>query len=240
MQEKYGFVYIWYDVKRKMYYIGSHWGTVDDGYVCSSRRMNAAYKRRSHDFKRKILSKVNTDRIELLKEEQKWLDIVKKKDRYYNLNFKVSEGYWWLNEDSKLTVQQKITKSLTGRKLSPESIAKRSATVTGSKRSEETKKKQSEARKGTIVSDETKKKLSAYMKGKTAWNKGVTNPNGRKQYLITTPTGERFEILGLQQFCIENGLHDGRMSDVAKGKQTNHKGYFCEYINTSNNKNNIL
>lgn len=25
--EKYGFVYIWYDRKRKMYYIGSHYGT---------------------------------------------------------------------------------------------------------------------------------------------------------------------------------------------------------------------
>ena len=43
--EKYGFVYIWYDKKRKMYYIGSHWGTDDDGYICSSNRMRDAYRR---------------------------------------------------------------------------------------------------------------------------------------------------------------------------------------------------
>lgn len=43
---KYGFVYLWYDTYRKMYYIGSHWGTESDGYVCSSRRMKFAYKKR--------------------------------------------------------------------------------------------------------------------------------------------------------------------------------------------------
>ena len=33
---KYGFVYIWYDRKHHRYYIGCHWGTIDDGYICSS------------------------------------------------------------------------------------------------------------------------------------------------------------------------------------------------------------
>jgi hypothetical protein len=42
--EKYGFVYIWYDRKRKMYYVGSHWGTIEDGYICSSNRMRDAYR----------------------------------------------------------------------------------------------------------------------------------------------------------------------------------------------------
>ena len=32
--EKYGFVYLWYDRKRKMFYIGSHWTTETDGYIC--------------------------------------------------------------------------------------------------------------------------------------------------------------------------------------------------------------
>ena len=54
--EKYGFVYIWRDRKHKMFYIGCHWGTEDDGYVCSSNRMRNAYNRRPNDFKRKIIS----------------------------------------------------------------------------------------------------------------------------------------------------------------------------------------
>ena len=64
-QDYFGFVYLWYDRKRKMYYIGSHWGTVDDGYICSSNRMRKAYKRRPQDFKRRILETVK-DRNYLL------------------------------------------------------------------------------------------------------------------------------------------------------------------------------
>ena len=63
--EKYGFVYIWFDKKHKMYYIGCHWGTETDGYICSSNRMKNAYRRRPKDFKRKILENVN-DRKTLL------------------------------------------------------------------------------------------------------------------------------------------------------------------------------
>lgn len=33
---KYGFVYLWFDRKHKRYYVGCHWGTTEDGYVCSS------------------------------------------------------------------------------------------------------------------------------------------------------------------------------------------------------------
>ena len=39
MQEKYGFIYIWYDRKHQRYYLGRHWGTENDGYICSSNKM---------------------------------------------------------------------------------------------------------------------------------------------------------------------------------------------------------
>ena len=71
--EKYGFVYIWRDKKRKMYYIGSHWGTEDDGYICSSDRMRKAYRRRPDDFKRRVISRIDTNREELLDEEHRLL-----------------------------------------------------------------------------------------------------------------------------------------------------------------------
>jgi len=93
-----------------MYYIGSHWGTEDDGYVCSSNRMRDAYRRRPLDFKRRILAKVYSNRKDLLDEEQKWFDRVKNKDRYYNLNWNVIRTMWWTDENGKaLDVRQTLS-----------------------------------------------------------------------------------------------------------------------------------
>lgn len=86
--EKYGFVYIWFDRKYKRYYIGSHWGTENDGYICSSNNMRNNYNNRSNDFKRKIISKIYTDREDLLNEEQKWLDLIPKPSRWHFDNCK--------------------------------------------------------------------------------------------------------------------------------------------------------
>lgn len=92
-----GFVYIWFDKKRNMYYIGSHYGSINDGYVCSSKRMIAAYRKRPSDFRRRILFWLATpDHPYLLEAEQKWLDLIGEKQlctssavmtglvRYYN------------------------------------------------------------------------------------------------------------------------------------------------------------
>jgi hypothetical protein len=109
MKEKYGFVYIWYDKKRKMYYIGSHWGTEDDGYICSSNRMRDAHRRRPDDFKRRTIQTIN-ERTELLNAEEQWLQKAKKKeDRYYNLCFTTSNNLWWNDENQRLSVGQKIS-----------------------------------------------------------------------------------------------------------------------------------
>jgi hypothetical protein len=133
--EKYGFVYIWFDKKHKMYYIGCHWGTETDGYICSSNRMRNAYRRRPKDFKRKILENVN-DRKTLLEAEQKWLSLAEKTpNRYYNLCF-VTKNPWWDNEQSRLTIGQKISKA---HKSNPN---------------------HSYWAKGKILSEETKKKIS--------------------------------------------------------------------------------
>ena len=83
-----GFVYIWFDIKRKMYYIGSHWGYVDDSYICSSTRMRNAYKRRPETFKRRIIYYLEINhRSILLKEEQRYLEMIsddEMKVKYYN------------------------------------------------------------------------------------------------------------------------------------------------------------
>ena len=77
---KYGIVYLWYDKKYKRYYIGCHWGTENDGYICSSSWMKKSYKKRPQDFKRKILSIIKTNKKDLLQEEYKWLSLIKEEE----------------------------------------------------------------------------------------------------------------------------------------------------------------
>ena len=120
--QKYGFVYIWYDRKHKRYYIGCHWGTEDDGYVCSSSNMKSAYKRRTNDFKRKILSRIYTDKTDLLEEEYKWLSKIKKQElgkKYYNLHnhhFK----HWSSNSETYKSLSQKISEKTKESMIRPE------------------------------------------------------------------------------------------------------------------------
>ena len=116
--KKYGFVYIWYDLKHKRYYIGSHWGTEDDGYICSSSWMKKAYKIRSNDFKRRIIARIYTNKSDLLNEEYRWFSFINPielKTKYYNLNLSICKQ-WWSNPEQTLTVGQKITNANIGRK----------------------------------------------------------------------------------------------------------------------------
>jgi len=154
--EKYGFVYIWYDRKHKRYYIGSHWGSIDDGYICSSTWMRDAYKRRPDDFKRRIIEIIWSSKIDTLLREQHYLSFIKpheKKTRYYNIQTSVKAYIDSLEKDNRKSVRQKIS---------------------------DTKKKYWDSSE----SDENRKKISEYnkmngiippsRKGKPSWNKGLT------------------------------------------------------------------
>lgn len=185
--EKTGFIYIWYDSRRKMFYIGCHWGTEDDGYICSSNRMRDAYRRRPHDFRRRII-KNNIDRNVLLEEEHKWLQLISDEElgeKYYNLS-KKHFAHWSNDPSSLISTKQKLSETskklhqdpdyrerfLEGRKKMPpqtqEQIDKRAKSNTGKKRTEETKRKISESNTGKIMgplSAETKQKLSEALRG---------------------------------------------------------------------------
>lgn len=107
--EKYGFIYLWRDKKHNRYYIGSHWGTEDDGYICSSRQMRKAYKRRPSDFKRRTLEIVE-DRSVLYDVETKWLQLAEKnKDKHYNRNY--NANHWTAYPENVKTIPQKISHS---------------------------------------------------------------------------------------------------------------------------------
>lgn len=185
--KKEGFVYIWYDRKRKMYYIGCHWGTLDDGYICSSNRMRKSYRRRPKDFKRKILKR-NIERCDLLEEEYRWLSLIKEEElgqKYYNLHCH-HFGHWSNDPSANLTIRQKLSEAAknlhndptyrkkyeTGMKNRPpqtaEQIEKRAKANTGKKRTEETKRRISESNKGEILgplSSEHRRKVSESLRG---------------------------------------------------------------------------
>lgn len=152
---KYGFVYIWRDRKHSRFYIGSHWGNVNDGYICSSSWMKKAYNLRPEDFKRKILKTGFDNKKQMYLEEQMFLSRIKPEEvgkKYYNLRVDIPNP-WYQHEDKVKTVGQKISKSLTGRKNKPTS--------------EETKLKISQAKKGkTTFSEEHREKLRAAKLGR--------------------------------------------------------------------------
>lgn len=165
---KYGFVYIWRDQKHNRYYIGSHWGNVNDSYICSSNWMRDAYRRRPHDFKRRILSTKLPNQKATLEEEQRWLNMIQpheikqgKNSRYYNLSLRISPGHWAnTTEEAKASRSEKLRKAMTGKKLSEETRNKIRKARLGTKASNETKAKISQAGLGRKHSQEAKNKVS--------------------------------------------------------------------------------
>lgn len=185
--KKEGFIYIWRDRKHKRFYVGCHWGTIDDGYICSSKWMRDAYRYRPQDFKRRILKR-GIEKTNLLSEEHRYFEMIKDEElgkKYYNLS-KKHFGHWATTESSSLTVKQKLSeaskklhqdteyrqKYIEGRKKLPpqtkEQKEKRAKALTGRTRTQETKDKISAAQKGKIVgplSEETKAKISNSLMG---------------------------------------------------------------------------
>ena len=161
--EKYGFVYIWYDKKHKRFYIGCRWGAEDDGYICSSPWMNKGYKRRPEDFSRRILSRVYTNKQDLLEEEYRWLSKIKKEElgeRYYNLH-NHHFGHWSTDANQNLSIRDKIKKTLSASEVRE----KIGAPHRGKILSEETKEKIREARAKQVFTLETKQKMSESKSG---------------------------------------------------------------------------
>lgn len=171
--EKYGFIYIWYDKKRKMYYIGSHYGTINDGYICSSKWMRDAYHYRKQDFKRRILKR-DIERPDLLEVEHKWLLLIKEQElgnRYYNLR-QHKWGHWSTDENRKLSIKEKIsfkTKEAMARPEIREKMLPVWESKKGKKQSEETVTKRALSNTGKKRTQQTKDKIGAKQKGNKHW-----------------------------------------------------------------------
>lgn len=243
MQEKYGFVYIWYDRKHKRYYIGCKWGNENCSYICSSSWMNRSYKRRPEDFKRRILSRVYTTKKDLLQEEYRWLSQIKKEElgkRYYNLH-NHHFSHWSSCEEKLLSVSEKIKISHN----KPEMKQRFRETKFGEKNPMKRK-------------EVVEKRLETYKKGNhTPWNKGIkTGPNpelsmilrGRpspnkgtprteeqknkisKKWLVTKPDGTEELVINLNEYCKKNGIIANNMRKVAYGERKTCSGYKCQKL----------
>jgi len=178
--QKYGFVYIWYDRKHKRYYVGCHWGTENDTYVCSSRWMKQAYRIRPQDFRRKILKTNIETKQEMFNEEYKWLSLISNDElgkKYYNLNNK-NNTHWSNNEEISKTVGQKISEAKRGKSNGPRSQEVKDK-IKETKRSRSYIKtpemlvNMSNAQKGKKQPEETKRKKSESLK--------LAYAEGRKQ-----------------------------------------------------------
>lgn len=90
-----GFIYIWYDTVKKKFYLGSHYGTPDDGYVGSGTYFKRAFNKRPHTFKRRIIQYVVGSKTDVLVTEQSWLNLIEDNElgkKYYNLKKSAKGG----------------------------------------------------------------------------------------------------------------------------------------------------
>lgn len=197
------FVYMWYDKKFNMFYIGCHKGQENDGYVCSSKTMLAEYKKRPNDFTRSIIDRGSwKDMADLEVELQQYFN-VRYNDNFYNTQ--VARAIILSEETIKKTAEK-----LKGRKLSKQHKDQISKTLKGRKWSKEYKENmsriqterwknreytdqerqnRSRAQTGRIWNEESKKKLSNSHKNKVWITDGTNNKKINKTDAI--PEGWR-------------------------------------------------
>ena len=123
---KFGFVYLWKDTKNNKFYLGSHQGGLDDGYVGSgSPHFKNAYAKRPETFRRRILETLNFEvHKELRIREEYWLSMVKTEElgnKYYNLK-RYAAGGDIISELSKEKREQHREKSRLAWKKGEEAL----------------------------------------------------------------------------------------------------------------------
>lgn len=204
-----GFVYIWKDKHRQMFYIGSHQGTTTDGYVSSSNRFNHAYRKRPNDFKRRILEYVCGSMKQLHDREQHWLSLIPLTEltiKYYNVKRHAAGGNGGANKGNKncggwnkgiskemlrLRKQQLFCLILDAPKPKPKpekSMTDQSKQLIGEAKRlwwKQNKETYVQWNKGkSTMTEEQIRKMQSGRKGKPAWNRGLSNSvsadNGRR------------------------------------------------------------
>ena len=206
-----GFIYIWFDTKRKKYYLGSHFGKKDDGYTGSNKRFSCAYKSRPETFRRRILEYYDEiTHKNLLQREQLWLNLIKDVElhgiKYYNEK-KVAAGgniFATLSEEKK---SQFLEKCSSASKKYWNNISKKSL--------EKHKKNACGGNKFSrdYLIDRNKKLCSKKAK--------IVHPNGFVEIIVN-----------VSDFCKLHNLNYGNLKSVLRGntKQKSCSGFRGNYL----------
>ena len=168
---KVGIVYQWTNLENQKWYIGSHYGSLDDGYIASGSIFKKAYRKSKNKMIRSILY-IGEDFRKAEEFYLLYLDAEKNRQSYNMKNTAIGgdtshcfteESRKKMSESSKNRVvahseetKRKISKSLSGRKLSKELREKMSERFSG----------ETNPFYGKSHSDSTKIKISNANKGK--------------------------------------------------------------------------
>ena len=155
------FVYCWTDKATNMVYIGSHKGSTDDGYICSSKYMLEEYNKRPSDFSRNIVA--IGDIMDIRNLETKILQAFNAKENTMFYNKHQNDGLYfdgWAVGQMTIEHRQKLSNAKKGKSISEEHKEKLHAGRRNSKNSESHKKALLDSRLGSTHTTEAKKKMS--------------------------------------------------------------------------------
>lgn len=192
------FVYRWTDTITGMMYIGAHKGTLDDGYVCSSKYMLKEYSMRPNTFQRQIIAEFE-DYNDCRKFEIELLKLVdaKSNPQYYNRSNGTHYSCYRLGPRSKDAIEKGRQKLLGHKKTkdwvrkinnNPEKIKKTAEKHRGMKRTLESRMKMSKAKKDNFV-PWNKGKSNIYSE---ATKKKIGDMNRNKKWCYDPQTGKNF------------------------------------------------
>lgn len=203
-----GFVYLWYDKKRKKFYLGSHSGLSNDGYTGSNHRFQSAQKNRPETFKRKILEYYdNIAPKELLKREQNWLNLIHPSEltvKYYN--------------EKKLATGGNIVSFLSEEKKKEHSLKSGLA---------------SKKYWNNITPEEYElRKKNAF--GGNNFNRNYLIQRNKllcsKTAIVKHPNGSQEMIKNIAEFCNLNNLNYQNFKTVLRGKRKSCSGFTGKYL----------
>lgn len=173
MQNKIGIVYKWENIDTKKWYIGSHFGFLNDGYIGSGKVFKNAYAKNPNKMIRSILY-TGQDFRQAEEFFLLYLDAARDRKSYNMKNTALGGGA--TVENMSIETRQKISEALKNRvrkPISEETKNKISATLTGRKASKELCEKRKlnslgdkNSFYGKSHTQETKEKIRMANKGK--------------------------------------------------------------------------
>lgn len=189
------FVYCWTDHKTNKLYVGSHKGTTDDGYICSSKYMIEEYNKRPEDFTRQIIAHGSEKDIRDL--ESKILQTVNAKmnESFYNLHN--GNGDFYISGPFTETHKRKISENHARLKGKDNPFF-------GKKHTEETKNKIG---------------ISSKLR-----NQNENNPNYNNKWSEEQRKAQSERLLGNGKNIKKSDEHKKKMSEAAKRRWNKIKG----------------